>query len=159
MSNYRRQLSGVPQYLHDRIVWVADEYRTNELSLQTGGYRVIVCYQKGKTLGYDKIKRPPAYVKQIWEKDITRIYVDYETWDEDDQLEELKKHVSCIYVENKDEDSDNYGKFQKLWDSSTANSLPWNKTKNSAKKPYNSYKPYDYGGYKKYGTKKYYRRY
>lgn len=44
---------------------VSDDYRTNELSLQPGGYEVIVVYENGKRLIYDKVKRPGSYVKSI----------------------------------------------------------------------------------------------
>lgn len=44
---------------------VSDDYRTNELSLQPGGYEVIVVYENGKRLIYDKVKRPGSYIKSI----------------------------------------------------------------------------------------------
>lgn len=44
---------------------VSDDYRTNELSLQPGGYEVTVVYGNGKRFIYDKVKRPGSYVKSI----------------------------------------------------------------------------------------------
>ena len=44
---------------------VSDDYRTNELSLQPGGYEDIVVYENGKRLIYDKVKRPGSYIKSI----------------------------------------------------------------------------------------------
>ena len=44
---------------------VSDDYRTNELSLQPGGYEVSVVYENGKRLIYDKVKRPGSYIKSI----------------------------------------------------------------------------------------------
>lgn len=44
---------------------VSDDYRTNELSLQPGGYEVTVVYGNGKRFIYDKVKKPGSYVKSI----------------------------------------------------------------------------------------------
>ena len=44
---------------------VSDDYRTNELGLQPGGYEVTVVYGNGKRFIYDKVKRPGSYVKSI----------------------------------------------------------------------------------------------
>ena len=44
---------------------VSDGYRTNELSLQPGGYEVTVVYENGKRFIYDKVKKPGNYVKSI----------------------------------------------------------------------------------------------
>ena len=60
---------------------VADNFRTNELSLQPGGYEVTVVYQNGKRFVYDKVKKPGMYIKSISGKDkgygpITEILID-----------------------------------------------------------------------------------
>jgi hypothetical protein len=44
---------------------VEDQYRTNALSLQPGGYTVTVIHQTGKSFIYDKVKKPGAYIKSI----------------------------------------------------------------------------------------------
>lgn len=60
---------------------VGDEYRTNPLSLTPGGYIVTVHLKSGKTLEYDKVKRPSSYVRVIENKEgaITRIDVNNQT--------------------------------------------------------------------------------
>ena len=56
---------------------VGDEYRTNPLSLIPGGYIVTVYLFSGRSLEYDKVKRPSSYVRAIENKegDISRIDV------------------------------------------------------------------------------------
>jgi hypothetical protein len=44
---------------------VADNYRTNALSLKPGGYVVKVSHADGKVFVYDKVKKPGAYLKMI----------------------------------------------------------------------------------------------
>jgi hypothetical protein len=44
---------------------VADEYRTNDLSLVPGGKTVSVTYSNGKTLVYDKVKSPAKYIAAL----------------------------------------------------------------------------------------------
>lgn len=44
---------------------VQDQYRTNPLSHQPGGYEVTVVYSDGKAFTYDKVKRPGYYVQSI----------------------------------------------------------------------------------------------
>jgi hypothetical protein len=102
MSLHKLSLTGLPLHLHDQVLWVAKRFRTNSLSLEPGGSGVIVCYHQGKVLGYNNIKYPISYIKSIWDEDITNIYLDYNNWDEDDQLEEFKKHIKYIYAENTD---------------------------------------------------------
>jgi hypothetical protein len=48
-----------------RTVHVRDEYRTNKLSLEPGGHQVAVTFKNGKTLVYDKVKNPKAYIKSL----------------------------------------------------------------------------------------------
>lgn len=55
---------------------VADEYRTNPLSLKPGGSIVTVVFSDGRMLDYDKVKSPKKYVASIPQReDITAVYV------------------------------------------------------------------------------------
>ena len=55
---------------------VADEYRTNPLSLSPGGSIVTVVFSDGRMLDYDKVKSPKKYVSKIPQReDITAVYV------------------------------------------------------------------------------------
>lgn len=58
--------------------FVADEFRTNELSLVPGGSLVTIYYQDGSFRVYDKIKRPDLYIRMITNKDnkIVKVEVD-----------------------------------------------------------------------------------
>jgi len=67
---------------------VKDQYRTNHLSTEPGGCEVTIIHEGGKTLIYDKVKRPGSYIKGI--SDVTqgkngpiiRILIDGEVaWD------------------------------------------------------------------------------
>lgn len=44
---------------------VADNYRTNSLSLKPGGCTIVVEYNNGHIFEYDKIKNPDAYIRKI----------------------------------------------------------------------------------------------
>lgn len=48
---------------------VADQYRTNKLSLKPGGHSVTITYADGKSYEYDKVKKPNAYVKKVMKTD------------------------------------------------------------------------------------------
>ena len=55
---------------------VADEFRTNPLSLIPGGSLVTVVFSDGRMLDYDKVKSPKKYVASIPQReDITAVYV------------------------------------------------------------------------------------
>lgn len=55
---------------------VADEFRTNPLSLKPGGSIVTVVFSDGRMLDYDKVKSPKKYVASIPQReDITAVYV------------------------------------------------------------------------------------
>lgn len=58
------------------IMRVADEFRTNPLSLKPGGSIVTVVFSDGRMLDYDKVKSPKKYVASIPQReDITAVYV------------------------------------------------------------------------------------
>ena len=55
---------------------VADEFRTNPLSLSPGGSIVTVVFSDGRMLDYDKVKSPKKYVSSIPTRDdIVAVYV------------------------------------------------------------------------------------
>ena len=57
---------------------VADEFRTNPLSLKPGGSIVTVVFSDGRMLDYDKVKSPKKYVASIPQReDITAVYVNW----------------------------------------------------------------------------------
>ena len=107
---------GLPHETEKKILWVTDNYRTNPLSLKSGGSNIIVEYNK-KVLGYDKIKRPSAYIKYIMDKDILNIYG---TISRIEKLKILKKEVSVIYALKHDGDI-----YQEVWNNKDSLILPW----------------------------------
>ena len=55
---------------------IADQYRTNPLSLRPGGYEVRVVYNTGKTYVYDKIKDPSRYIERMNTVNVHEIWVE-----------------------------------------------------------------------------------
>lgn len=56
---------------------VQDQHRTNELSFQPGGSEIKLIHDDGKSLIYDKIKIPGAYIrKAVKDPTVMEIYVD-----------------------------------------------------------------------------------
>lgn len=56
---------GLPEYLKDKVIWVTRSYRTNELSHIPGGEDIVIEYQNGTVYGYDWVKNPCEYIKNI----------------------------------------------------------------------------------------------
>lgn len=67
---------------------VADEFRTNPLSLSPGGSIVTVMFSNGKMLDYDKVKSPKKYVASIPQReDITAVFVNgNQVWTDKEQI-------------------------------------------------------------------------
>jgi hypothetical protein len=125
MDRIKRVYLGLPKELIDIILWVAREYRTNPLSHHPGGSDVVVEYHNTKVFGYDWIKFPSKYVSRIWTKGITKIYEDYGNWEEEKQMDEIKKEIKSIYARKYDKENFETVPFKEIWNSKTANVLPW----------------------------------
>lgn len=67
---------------------VADEFRTNPLSLSPGGSIVTVMFSNGKMLDYDKVKSPKKYVASIPQREnITAVFVNgNQVWTDKEQI-------------------------------------------------------------------------
>ena len=48
-----------------KTIIVHERFRTNELSLRTGGYSVTVVYSNGTQRIYNNVKNPKAYINSI----------------------------------------------------------------------------------------------
>ncbi len=60
-----------------RTIHVSDQFRKNNLSLTPGGSEVSITFKDGKTLVYDKIKNPRAYVQSLFNySEIVSVNVD-----------------------------------------------------------------------------------
>ena len=126
MDRIKRVYLGLPYSLVDAVLWVSRKYRTNPLSHEPGGSDVVVEYHNENVFGYDWIKKPSRYVSAIWSKGISEIHEDYEEWEEEDQLEEIKKEIRSIYARKylRKEDFDKIP-FKEIWNSETSDHLPW----------------------------------
>lgn len=67
----------------NKDLYVRDEFRTNSLSRQPGGYEVTVKYADGTSRIYDKVKDPQRYVSAIQAKgkSIVEVLVDGQPFD------------------------------------------------------------------------------
>jgi hypothetical protein len=59
----RPKLDGIPKHIRSKVFPVKDERRTNPLSLTPGGDEVVILYNNGDALYYNKIKYLENYVK------------------------------------------------------------------------------------------------
>jgi len=64
-------------------IHVKDEFRTNKLSLQPGGYTITVVYSNNSKRSYDKVKDPARYIQSLITRgaDILEVLVDGEQFD------------------------------------------------------------------------------
>lgn len=76
MSNEepQRVYIGLPENFVNRVFWVADIYRPHPLSHELGGYDVVVEYDNEVVRGYDRIKKPSAYIATFFSGEIVRVY-------------------------------------------------------------------------------------
>lgn len=63
--NVKFQFLGLPDGLEERIKFVEDEFRTNELSHTIGGYLMIIEFWNQVSLAYINIKKPSKYLQVI----------------------------------------------------------------------------------------------
>lgn len=140
MHRVKRVFLGLPKYFVDNILWVAREYRTNPLSHEPGGSDVVIEYHNDSIYCYDWIKFPSKYVSKIWTKGISEIYEDYENWDEDEQMEEIRKEIRCIYARKYNKENFETVSFKEIWKSETSEVNPWKLLKEYDNKDrFNSY--------------------
>ena len=106
-------VDGAPTFLptgHE-ILWVADKFRTNELSHQPGGTWVMTLDDEDQALGYDKIKFPSRYIRVFAAMYFKMRYDDVKAMGEDELNNEFKEHgLRAIWAVT----SDGVGK--KVWD-------------------------------------------
>ncbi len=125
MGSIRKIYIGLPESLVGLVLWVTREYRTNPLSHEPGGSDVVVEYHNDKVFGYDWIKFPSKYAKKIWDNDILEIHEDFQDWDEEDQIVEIRKVIRRIYARKYKRDDFETVPFKEIWNSETSKKLPW----------------------------------
>ena len=62
--------NGLPKIYADKLFWIEDDQRINNLSRQPGGVTLVIVYNNGKVLGYDKIKYPSKYSEVVVSKEV-----------------------------------------------------------------------------------------
>ncbi len=122
MDDIKRVYAGIPDDLINSILWVADKYRVNPLSLIEGGSEVIVVYWSTEVFGYDKIKKPSKYIEKIHGR---RYSYNSEIYDREQHLEEIKSSIRTVYARKYTEETYEEEPFEMVWDSSTAERFPW----------------------------------
>jgi hypothetical protein len=116
---------GLPHHLVENVLWVAREFRTNQLSHEPGGSDVVVEYQDEKVYGYDWIKYPSRYVQKIWTEGISEVYEDYDEWEEDVQLDLIKREIRRIFARKYKKEEYDSEPFKEIWNSETSFENPW----------------------------------
>jgi hypothetical protein len=122
MSQIKRVCIGLPDDLITSILWVADEFRTNPLSLIPGGSDVIVEYWDKNVFGYDKIKRPSKYIEKIEGEGLPH---DYLTNQREKHLDYIKARIHRVYARMYSSETYETEPFKKVWDSITSDLFPW----------------------------------
>jgi hypothetical protein len=131
---------GLPLRLADVVLWVDRTYRTNSLSHIPGGYDVVVEYHDGRALGYDWIKKPWAYIRTFFAGLVEYGSDEFNGLDETTQMKIAKNKIRGIHVKKyKDEEERSIAAFEEVWNSETANEMPWNALKRFARKPQKPY--------------------
>ena len=125
MGRIKRVSLGLPKSLVNEVLWVARKYRTNSLSHEPGGSDVVVEYHSNEVLGYDWIKFPSKYVSRIWNKGISEIHDNYENWEEEEQIELIKKKIKRIYARRFEKENIEVVPFKEIWNSKTSDEIPW----------------------------------
>jgi hypothetical protein len=131
---------GLPLSLADVVRWVERKYRTNPLSHIPGGYDVVVEYHDESAWGYDWIKDPWAYIRTFFAGLVEYGSDEFNGLDETTQMEIAKNKIRGIHVKKyKDEEERSIAAFEEVWNSETANEMPWNALKRFARKPQKQY--------------------
>jgi hypothetical protein len=125
MDKIKNVYLGLPKSLAEAVLWVSREYRKNPLSHEPGGSDVIVEYHSDTVLGYDWIKFPSKYVDKIWTSGMIEEYDDYQEWDEESQMEEIKNVIKRIYARKYKKENFETVPFKEIWNSETSKEMPW----------------------------------
>jgi hypothetical protein len=122
----KKYLKCLPLKIHSNLLWVKDEYRTNLLSFEPGGFCVIVEYTDGTVLGYDKIKFKELYVNKIILHYFKELNIEFLELTDENKKEMLKIYISSVYFgEYTDQnDYENVG-YQLQWSKDIDEFLPW----------------------------------
>lgn len=116
---------GLPEGFELIVLWVSEEYLTNQLSHELGGSDVVIEYHSGNIVGYDRVKFPSRYIAKIFQIGMSKEYENFEKLEYDEELTIIKGEVARIFARKYN--SDDYDKvpFEEIWNYKTAKNLPW----------------------------------
>lgn len=136
----KKVYDGLPEKLRSNVFWVADKYRTNELSHIPGGTEVVVEYHNGDVFGYDCIKFSSSYIFAIFrgvvenalendddDKGIDDVHVIDCSYGKslESNIKIIKGTLSSIYIVKYLENTKEIIAYEKIWDSETSMDDPY----------------------------------
>jgi cold shock CspA family protein len=116
---------GLPAHLADIVFWVAMKFQTNPLSHIPGGSDVVVEYHDGKVWGYNRIKKPSAYIKTFFPESVDYTDTHFNQLSESNQLRIAKQKIARVFARKYSESSYLTATFGEVWNSKTSNEMPW----------------------------------
>jgi hypothetical protein len=130
MNELKKIYIGLPSEFKDKVLWIADNYRTNPLSHQPGGNDVIIEYTNGKIYAYDRIKLPSLYINKIVVNYFIKKSLSLNDLDKDEQVRIVKSEVRRLFARNYiDQDDYKTSAFEEIWDNQKSYDLPWESLK------------------------------
>lgn len=92
------QYRGLPDGLEERIQFVQDEYRTNELSHTIGGYLMIIEFWNQAPLAYLNIKKPSKYLQVILDNYFDRPLIQEDDERGSDVMKILRLALAKVFI-------------------------------------------------------------
>jgi hypothetical protein len=126
MATITKLQHGLPTNLQRKLYWVNRSYRTNSLSHEAGGGDIVVEYEDGNVLGYDRIKYPSAYISTIFSgrllgkgEDIRKI---------SSELAVDLIHEDVVSIHARESSDGDHGFFEEIWNKEIQE-MPWDSLK------------------------------
>jgi hypothetical protein len=124
MGTSTTSIQGLPQELQNDLFWVGQKYRTNELSLSPGGTNVIVYYQSGDVLGYDRIKYPSRYIDVILSRRVFNDGVKLSEIPSEQAADLIVGEVAAIYALKYEDVENGSHDYKEVWNCDS-DQMPW----------------------------------
>ncbi|GEO08324.1 hypothetical protein [Segetibacter aerophilus] len=114
MREIKNVYLGLPFDFVEKVYWIDDEFRTNALSHEEGGFDIVVEYHTGEIFGYNRVKIPAKYVEAIFYAKFLKL----KQLPTPAKHDFLKSKVSKIFA-RKHGDEKKYGvqRFKEVWNS------------------------------------------
>ena len=98
MNDLKKIYLGLPFEFKDKVLWIADNYRTNPLSHQPGGNDIVIEYTNGKIYAYDRIKSPSPYINKIVINHFTKKSLSLDNISRVLQIKVVKSEVKRLFA-------------------------------------------------------------